>query len=34
MAGRNPWSHRLIAYPSLALYLYFSGQFFMWGWVA
>lgn len=33
-AGHNPWSHRLIAYPSLALYLYFSGQFFMWGWVA
>lgn len=34
MAGRNPWFHRLIAYPSIALYLYFSGQFFMWGWVA
>lgn len=34
IAGRNPWAHRLIAYPSIALYLYFSGQFFMWGWVA
>ncbi|MGH2538152.1 MAG: mannosyltransferase family protein [Candidatus Promineifilaceae bacterium] len=34
IAGRNPWLNRLILYPSLALYLYFSGQFFMWGWVA
>ncbi len=34
IAGRNPWANRLIAYPSIALYLYFSGQFFMWGWVA
>lgn len=33
-AGQNPWAHRLIVYPSIALYLYFSGQFFMWGWVA
>ncbi|MCI0399274.1 MAG: hypothetical protein L0332_09990 [Chloroflexi bacterium] len=33
-AGRNPWINRLILYPSLALYLYFSGQFFIWGWVA
>jgi len=32
--GRSPWWNRLIAYPSLALSLYFSGQFFMWGWVA
>ncbi|MEW5988015.1 MAG: mannosyltransferase family protein [Chloroflexota bacterium] len=32
--GRRPWLHRLILYPSLALYLYFSGQFFLWGWVA
>jgi hypothetical protein len=32
--GRNPWVNRLIVYPSLALYLYLSGQFFMWGWVA
>jgi hypothetical protein len=33
-AGRRPWPNRLIVYPSVALYLYFSGQFFMWGWVA
>jgi Gpi18-like mannosyltransferase len=33
-AGENPWINRLIVYPSIALYLYFSGQFFMWGWVA
>mgnify|MGYP003931442725 CR=1 FL=1 len=33
-AGRNPWLNRLILYPSIALYLYFSGQFFVWGWVA
>jgi len=32
-AGRNPWINRLILYPSIALYLYFSGQFFIWGWV-
>ncbi|MDT8305478.1 MAG: mannosyltransferase family protein [Anaerolineae bacterium] len=32
--GRRPWLNRLILYPSLALYLYFSGQFFLWGWVA
>lgn len=33
-AGQNSIVHRLILYPSLALYLYFSGQFFLWGWVA
>jgi hypothetical protein len=33
-AGANPWANRLVVYPSLALYLYFSGQFFLWGWVA
>jgi hypothetical protein len=33
-AGRNPWLNRLILYPSVALFLYFSGQFFVWGWVA
>lgn len=33
-AGRRPWTNRLIVYPSALLYLYFSGQFFMWGWVA
>jgi hypothetical protein len=32
--GQNPWINRLILYPSLLLYLYFSGQFFVWGWVA
>jgi hypothetical protein len=34
LAGKNPWINRLILYPSIGLYLYFSGQFFMWGWVA
>ncbi|MCP4418743.1 MAG: hypothetical protein GY805_19165 [Chloroflexi bacterium] len=33
-AGRNGIIHRLILYPSLLLYLYFSAQFFIWGWVA
>jgi hypothetical protein len=33
-AGKRPWANRLILYPSVALYLYFSGQFFIWGWVA
>lgn len=32
--GRNPWIQRLIVYPSVALLLYLSGQFAMWGWVA
>ncbi|KAA3654801.1 MAG: hypothetical protein DWQ04_34055 [Chloroflexi bacterium] len=32
--GRNPIVHRIILYVSLALYLYFSGQFVVWGWVA
>jgi hypothetical protein len=32
--GKNPWLNRAILYPSIALYLYFSGQFFIWGWVA
>jgi hypothetical protein len=32
--GRRPWPNRLILYPSFLLYLYFAGQFFMWGWVA
>jgi Gpi18-like mannosyltransferase len=32
--GQRPWVNRLILYPSLALFLYFSGQFFVWGWVA
>ena len=33
-AGKRPFINRLILYPSLLLYLYFSGQFFSWGWVA
>lgn len=33
-AGKNGIIHRLILYPSLLLYLYFSAQFFIWGWVA
>jgi hypothetical protein len=32
--GRNPIIHRIILYSSLLLYLYFSGQFVVWGWVA
>ncbi len=32
--GQNPWLHRLILYPSVALLLYLTGQFVMWGWVA
>jgi hypothetical protein len=34
LVGRSPWINRLILYPSLILYLYFSGQYFIWGWVA
>lgn len=34
LAGERPWLNRLILYPSIILYLYFSGQFFIWGWVA
>ncbi len=33
-AGANGKVHRLILYPSIMLYLYFSAQFFIWGWVA
>jgi len=32
--GRNPRIQRLIVYPSVALLLYLSGQFAIWGWVA
>ena len=32
--GRNPRVRRLIVYPCVALLLYLSGQFAMWGWVA
>ena len=31
--GRNPWMNRLILYSSFPLALYFSAQFWMWGWV-
>jgi hypothetical protein len=31
--GRNPRIQRLIVYPSVAMLLYLSGQFAMWGWV-
>lgn len=31
---KRPFLHRLILYPSLLLFLYFSAQFFLWGWVA
>jgi hypothetical protein len=34
LIGERPWLNRLILYPSTILYLYFSGQFFLWGWVA
>ncbi len=32
--GASPWIQRAIVYPSLALSLYLSAQFFLWGWVA
>ena len=32
--GRKSWAHRLILYSSLTLTLFYSGQFFIWGWVA
>ncbi|MBN1811548.1 MAG: hypothetical protein JXA14_06915 [Anaerolineae bacterium] len=31
--GRNAWLNRLILYPSVALFLYLSGQFVLGGWV-
>lgn len=31
--GRNPHFQRFVVYPSVALLLYLSGQFAMWGWV-
>ena len=34
IVGQRPFINRLILYPFLLLYLYFSGQFFVWGWVA
>jgi len=32
--GKNPRVQRLVVYPGVALLLYLSGQFAMWGWVA
>jgi hypothetical protein len=32
--GKDPWLNRIFVYTSAGLSLYFSGQFFMWGWVA
>lgn len=29
----TPWRRRLIVYPCAALWLYFAGQFALWGWV-
>jgi hypothetical protein len=34
LAGKRASVNRLILYPSLLLLLYFSGQYFVWGWVA
>ncbi len=34
IAAKNPWLQRLLVYPFFVLNLYFSAQFFMWGWVA
>lgn len=31
--GENSWVQRAIVYPSIALALYSSAQFFLWGWV-
>jgi hypothetical protein len=31
--GSSPRVHRLILYPSFALWLFLAGQFIMWGWV-
>ena len=31
--GKNPWVNRLILYLSFPVLLYFSAQFWMWGWV-
>lgn len=32
--GKNGWVNRAMVYPSVLLSLYFSAQFWMWGWVA
>jgi hypothetical protein len=31
--GKDPRLHRLILYPSLALWIFLAGQYMMWGWV-
>ena len=31
--NQSPWLNRLVLYPSIALLLYLSGQFMLWGWV-
>jgi Gpi18-like mannosyltransferase len=33
LGERNAWLNRLILYPSIALFLYLSAQFVLWGWV-
>jgi len=33
LGERSPWLNRLILYPSVALLLYLSAQFVLWGWV-
>jgi hypothetical protein len=33
LGTRSAWWHRAIAYPSLALLVFFAGQFVLWGWV-
>jgi hypothetical protein len=32
--GQKPWVNRLIVYAGFLAALYFSAQFFSWGWVA
>jgi hypothetical protein len=32
--GEKPWVNRIIVYASFLAALYFSAQFFSWGWVA
>lgn len=34
MWGKNRWVERALVYPSVALSLYLSAQFWLWGWVA
>jgi hypothetical protein len=33
LGARSPWWNRAIVYPSLALLVFFCGQFVIWGWV-